>query len=82
MLRVPRVGYSLPVTPLKSICRRADYFCDDEGSLPWGRELVHTDSLLDVVSLAHVVCWHEVDRRGVAAVGPLVPQVLVARGWH
>jgi hypothetical protein len=48
MLHVPRVRYSLPVTPLKSIGRRADYFCDDEGSLPWGRELVHAVSLLDV----------------------------------
>jgi hypothetical protein len=47
MLHVPRVGYSLPVTPLKSIGRRADYFRDDEGSLPWGRELVHAVSLLD-----------------------------------
>jgi hypothetical protein len=47
MLHVPRVGYSLPVTPLKSICRRADYFRDDEGSLPRGRELVHAVSLLD-----------------------------------
>jgi hypothetical protein len=47
MLHVPRVGYSLPVTPLESIGRRADYFCDDEGSLPWGRELVHAVSLLN-----------------------------------
>jgi hypothetical protein len=47
MLHVPRVGYSLPITPLKSICRRADYFHDDEGSLPWGRELVHAVNLLD-----------------------------------
>jgi hypothetical protein len=47
MLHVPRVGYSLPVTPMKSICRRADYFRDDEGSLPRGRELVHAVSLLD-----------------------------------
>jgi hypothetical protein len=37
----------LPVTPLKLICRRADYFRDDEGSLPRGRELVHVVSLLD-----------------------------------
>jgi hypothetical protein len=48
MLHVPWVGYSLPVTPLKSICRRADYFRDDEGSLPRGRELVHVVNLLDV----------------------------------
>jgi hypothetical protein len=47
MLHVPRVGYSLTVTPLKSICRRADYFRDDEGSLPRGKELVHAVSLLD-----------------------------------
>jgi hypothetical protein len=47
MLHVPRVGYSLLVTPLKSIGRRANYFRDDEGSLPWGRELVHAVSLLD-----------------------------------
>jgi hypothetical protein len=47
MLHVPRVGYSLPVTPLKSICRWADYFRDDEGSLPRGREHVHAVSLLD-----------------------------------
>jgi hypothetical protein len=37
----------LPVTPLKSIGRRADYFRDDEGSLPGGRELAHAVSLLD-----------------------------------
>jgi hypothetical protein len=30
----------------------------------------------------HAVCWHEVDHRGVAAVGQLVSQVLVARRWH
>jgi hypothetical protein len=30
-----------------SIGRRANYFRDDEGSLPWGRELVHAVSLLD-----------------------------------
>jgi hypothetical protein len=48
MLHVPRVGYSLPVTPLKTIGRWANYFRDDEGSLPWGRELVHAVSLLDV----------------------------------
>jgi hypothetical protein len=47
MLHVPRVGYSLPVTPLKPICRQSDYFRDDEGSLPRGRELVHAVSLLD-----------------------------------
>jgi hypothetical protein len=27
----------------------------------------------------HVFCWHKVDYLGVAAVGQLVPQVLVAR---
>jgi hypothetical protein len=47
MLHVPGVGYSLPFTPLKWIGRWANYFRDDEGSLPWGRELVHTVSLLD-----------------------------------
>jgi hypothetical protein len=47
MLHVPRVGYSLPVAPLESICRRADDFCDDERSLPRGRKLVHAVSLLD-----------------------------------
>jgi hypothetical protein len=47
MLHVPRVGYSLPVTPLESICRWADDFCDDERSLPRVRELVHAVGLLD-----------------------------------
>jgi hypothetical protein len=47
MLHVPGVGNSLPVTPLDSICRWADNFCDDEGSLPRGRELVHVVGLLD-----------------------------------
>jgi hypothetical protein len=47
MLHVPRVGHSLPITPLKSICCRADYFRDDEGPLPTGRELVHVVGLLD-----------------------------------
>jgi hypothetical protein len=47
MLHVPGVGYSLLVAPLESICRRADNFCDDEGSLPRGRELVHAVGLLD-----------------------------------
>jgi hypothetical protein len=47
MLHVPRVGCSLPVTPLKPIGRRANYFRDNEGSLPWGTELVHAVSLLD-----------------------------------
>jgi hypothetical protein len=47
MLHVPRVGYSLRVAPLESICRRADDFCDDERSLPRGRELVHAVGLLD-----------------------------------
>jgi hypothetical protein len=47
MLHVPRVGYSLPVAPLESICRRADDFCGDERSLPMGRELVHAAGLLD-----------------------------------
>jgi hypothetical protein len=47
MLHVLRVGYSLPVTPLESICRWADDFCDDERSLPRGRELVHAVGLLD-----------------------------------
>jgi hypothetical protein len=42
-----RVGYSLPITLLKPIGQRANYFRDDEGSLPWGRELVHAVSLLD-----------------------------------
>jgi hypothetical protein len=47
MLNIPRVGYPLPIIPLKPIGRQANYFCDDEGSLPWGRELVHAISLLD-----------------------------------
>jgi hypothetical protein len=47
MLHVTRVGHPLPVTPLKPIGRWADYFRDDEGSLPWGRELVHAVSLLN-----------------------------------
>jgi hypothetical protein len=48
MLHVPGVGYSLPVAPLESICRQADDFRDDKGSLPRGRELVHAVGLLDV----------------------------------
>jgi hypothetical protein len=47
MLHVPGVGYSLPIAPLESICRRADDFRDDEGSLPRGIELVHAVNLLD-----------------------------------
>jgi hypothetical protein len=47
MLHVPRVGYPLPITPLKPIGRRANYFHDDEGSLPWGKDLVHAVNLLD-----------------------------------
>jgi hypothetical protein len=47
MLHVPGVGYSLPIAPLESICRRADNFRDDEGSLPRGRELMHAVGLLD-----------------------------------
>jgi hypothetical protein len=49
MLHVLRVGYSLPVAPLESICRRVDYFRDHEGSLPGGRELVHAVGLLDAL---------------------------------
>jgi hypothetical protein len=30
----------------------------------------------------HAVCWREVDHLGVAVVGQLVPQVLVARRWR
>jgi hypothetical protein len=40
MLHVPGLG-----TPCPS--PRADYFRDDEGSLPRGRELVHAVGLLD-----------------------------------
>jgi hypothetical protein len=29
----------------------------------------------------HAVCWHEVGHLGVAAVGQLVPQVLVVQHW-
>jgi hypothetical protein len=47
MRHIPGVGYSLPVAPLESICRRVDNFRDDEGSLPRGRELVHAVGLLD-----------------------------------
>jgi hypothetical protein len=47
MLHVPRVWYSLSVTPLKAISGWADDFSDDERSLPRGRELVHAVSLLD-----------------------------------
>jgi hypothetical protein len=47
MLHIPWVGYSLPVASLESICRRADDFRDDKGSLPRGRELVHAVGLLD-----------------------------------
>jgi hypothetical protein len=37
----------LPIAPLESICRWVQDFCDDERSLPRGRELVHAVSLLD-----------------------------------
>jgi hypothetical protein len=47
MLHVPGVGYSLPVTPLEPIRRWTDNFCDDERSLPRGREFVHDVGLLD-----------------------------------
>jgi hypothetical protein len=47
MLHVPGVGHPLLVTPLKPIGRWANYFCDDAGSLPWCRELVHAVSLLN-----------------------------------
>jgi hypothetical protein len=47
MLHVPGVGYSVPVAPLESICRQADNFRDDEGSLPRGREFMHAVGLLD-----------------------------------
>jgi hypothetical protein len=47
VLHVPRVGYSLSVAPLESIHRWADDFCDDERSLPGGRQLVHAVGLLD-----------------------------------
>jgi hypothetical protein len=47
MFHIPGVGYSFPAAPLESICSRADNFYDDEGSLPWGRELVHVVGLLD-----------------------------------
>jgi hypothetical protein len=47
MLHVPGVGYSLPVAPLEPIRRWADNICDDERSLPRGREFVHAVGLLD-----------------------------------
>jgi hypothetical protein len=47
VLHIPWVGYSLFVAPLESIRRRADDFCDDERSLPGGRQLVHVVGLLD-----------------------------------
>jgi hypothetical protein len=47
MLHVPRVWYSLPVTPLEAICRWANDFSDNEGSFLGGRELVHAVDLLD-----------------------------------
>jgi hypothetical protein len=47
MLHVPGVGYSLPVAPLEPIRRWANNFCDDERSLPRGKELVHAVGLLD-----------------------------------
>jgi hypothetical protein len=47
MLHIPRIWYSLAIAPLKSISGWADNFSDDERSLPRGRELVHTVSLLD-----------------------------------
>jgi hypothetical protein len=46
MLHVPRVWYSLFVTPLKAISGWVDNFSDDERSLPRGRELVHAVGLL------------------------------------
>jgi hypothetical protein len=47
VLHVPRVWYSLSVTPLKAISGWADNFGDDEGSLPRGGELMHAIGLLD-----------------------------------
>jgi hypothetical protein len=47
MLHVPRVWYSLTITPLEAICGWANDFGDDEGSFPRGRELVHAIGLLD-----------------------------------
>jgi hypothetical protein len=47
MLHVPRVWYSLPVTPLEVICRWANDFGDNEGSFLGGKELVHAVDLLD-----------------------------------
>jgi hypothetical protein len=47
VLHVPRVWYSLSVTPLEAISGWADNVSDDEGSLPRGRELVHAIGLLD-----------------------------------
>jgi hypothetical protein len=47
VLHVPRVWYSLSVTPLKATSGWADHFIDDERSLPRGRELVHVVGLLD-----------------------------------
>jgi hypothetical protein len=47
MLHIPRVWHSLFVTPLEAICGWADYFGEDEGSFPGGRELMHVVDLLD-----------------------------------
>jgi hypothetical protein len=38
----------LSITPLEAVCGWADYFSDDEGSFPGGRELMHVVGLLDV----------------------------------
>jgi hypothetical protein len=48
MLHIPRVWFSLPVTPLEVICGWADEFGDDEGSFLGGRDLVHAVGFLDV----------------------------------
>jgi hypothetical protein len=47
VLHVPRVWYSLSVTPLEAICGWADDFGDDEWSFPGGREFMHVIGLLD-----------------------------------
>jgi hypothetical protein len=47
MLHIPGVRNSLAVTPLEAICRWTDNFCDDEGSLHRGKQLVHAVGLLD-----------------------------------
>jgi hypothetical protein len=48
ILQIPRVKYSLAVTPLEAMCRWTKDFFDDEWSLPRGGQLEHVVGLLDM----------------------------------